>query len=134
VDPVHRSTVDQSKGYEALLIGAVPLQMDGWQQWAAAGRRRMAGRRRLTAVAAAGSPEMAGKRSRSLDRTGKTPKEGGGHEDFTTGLGTVRGAAEKEIGRRGGAPVRPPRGGGAARAGKSGEAAPGEEGIVPALL
>jgi hypothetical protein len=39
--------------------------------------------------------------SRAPDRTGKTPNKGGGHEDFTTGLGTARGAAEKELRPRG---------------------------------
>jgi hypothetical protein len=37
VDPVHRSTVDRSKGVHPDLIRTVPLQMDGWQCRVAAG-------------------------------------------------------------------------------------------------
>jgi hypothetical protein len=55
-------------------------------------------RRRAAALAA----ELAGARSkmssRPPNRTGRTPKERGGHEDLTRGLGQEEDTPEKEIG------------------------------------
>jgi hypothetical protein len=71
--------------------------MDGWQQWAAAGRRRTAGRQRLATAAAAGSPEMAGKRSRASNRKEKTPGGRGEDVEAHQGLEGERNTAEEEI-------------------------------------
>jgi hypothetical protein len=59
--------------------------MDGWQQWAAAGRRRTAGRRRL---AAAGSPE------RSQDGLLDTISHGKKYQKKEKSVGISPGALE----------------------------------------
>jgi hypothetical protein len=65
------------------------------------------------------------------NRTRKTPKERGGHEDLTKGFGTARGAAEKEIGGEGRSSGSASSGGGTARTGKGGGAVREVQGRVP---
>jgi hypothetical protein len=130
VDPVHRSTVDQTKGYESLLIWAADFHRTAV---AACGRRAALYRRR--AAAAGGAPPEHRRRppKRVLSApnlTGQGPKERGEHKELTERLGPEEGSPEKEIGRRGGAPAVSSGGGAVAvREERRGGARDGEEAL-----